>query len=234
MTKKSKSKTKKKTDTKPPEQLPPEQGHNRLDDSEQQALAIQHKGAYEKALAVKKKADAEFKNTCKRAKAEMGKDAIDTIKTMIECDTPEGEARVAGRVATTITAARWVGVEIGTQFGMFAAGEMGGSRLFEAGKRAAMEGEPCKAPADATADGQQEWIKGWHAGNDARNKNLADAVGGAGNEEAEAEHGEPPSGVSRKEWQANLRAQNEAAERGIAETARRMGSQPATHRVSAD
>jgi len=227
---KSKSRTKKgSASSSTPEE--PAQTAAALNDDELQALAEQHKEFYESALATKKKADADFKNVCKRAKAELGKDAIDTIKTLIECDTPEGEARVIGRLRTTVMAARWAGVKIGTQFAMFAADEVG-SRLFEEGKRSAMRGEPCKAPADASAEGQQDFIKGWHVGNDARNKNLADAVG----REEDAGDGNPPR-MSRADWRKHMQEMTDPAP--IAEAARTLdqqrgiGTEPATHQTVA-
>lgn len=196
-----------------------------LNDDELQVLAEQHKGNYQTALAAKKKADADFKNACKRAKAELGKEAIDIIKTLIECDTPEGEARVIGRLKTTMTAARWAGVEVGTQFGMFTEEEAGGSRLHEEGKRAAMRGEACKAPADATADGQQEWIAGWHKGNEARNKGLAEAVSGDGSRTGRFGTPNSPLRQMTESAEAEMRARREG-------TPPPVGTEAATHHTA--
>jgi hypothetical protein len=130
-------------------------------------------------LAAKKKADADFKNAAKLIKAEGGKNQVSKIKIAIRLETDEGEAEVRAELQGTMQVARWVGASIDTQFEMFA--DAGGSRLFEEGKRSAMRGEACKAPTDATADGQQEFIKGWHAGNEARNANSITSSARASN-----------------------------------------------------
>ena len=199
-----------------------------LNDDDLQALAFQHKRSYETALATKKKAEAEFKNACKRAKAELGENAVETIRTMIEFETEEGEAAIKGRMERALCAARWMGASLGTQFDMFGAGAGEGTSRLEQGKRAGMAGDPCKPPADATADGQQEWIGGWHAGNDARNKNLAAAVGGDGEEAVDKTQPGARFGTST----SPLRQTIEEGDAHIKSVNARLGTEPPTHHIA--
>ena len=150
-------------------------GDKNISDDDLQALAFQHKASYEAALATKKKADADFKNVCKRAKAEMGKDAVDQIKTMIECDTPEGEARIKARVLNTVAAARWAGAAFGTQFEMFDGPDRtpAEERAHGEGKRAGMQGDACRPPYDGSVPQYQKWIDGWHKGQEAKAAQLS-------------------------------------------------------------
>jgi hypothetical protein len=80
-------------------QAPPA-GHNgspELTDDEQRALFFQHKKNYQRDLAAKKAADAALKNTCKKAKAECGDNAVANIKDAIEFEGADGRAKYACR-----------------------------------------------------------------------------------------------------------------------------------------
>lgn len=94
-------------------------GHNAnggITDEQREALAHQHKAAYQRALSAKKDADADFKNACKRIKAELGDHGVHEIKTMIELDTPEGETRIRARLEAELRAAAYMQSPLGTQF----------------------------------------------------------------------------------------------------------------------
>ncbi len=123
-------------------------GHNsgrpELSADDLRALALQHKGHYERALAKKKTADADFKNVCKAAKADGV--MVDQIKTMIALDSPEGEARERAAIASTLLAAKWMGSPLGTQLSMFSEPDRTPSvdRAFDEGKKDSMEGRPAK------------------------------------------------------------------------------------------
>lgn len=99
-------------------------GHNsqvlELTDEERQALAHQHMEQYERALALKKKTDADFKNTCKSARAALGPDAVDLIKDMILIETDEGREKLRERARRAQMAARYMAAEVGMQFDFFA------------------------------------------------------------------------------------------------------------------
>jgi hypothetical protein len=237
MAKRNKAKTKKRGAAKTSEAPAP--APTSLNDDQLQALAIKHRDAFKVSKKAKADAGTAHKKVCDLAKSELGKDAVKMIEIMIECDSPEGEKAVVSRLKNTMAAARWAGVDVGTQFTMFNDAEAGGSRSYEEGKRAGMAGEPCKAPANASGDDEQDYLKGWHVGNDARNKNLADAVGAGDAATANGEDADDGEGqrVPRSEWQRNLRKQNEEAERGIAEAAkdfdrkRGIGTAEPTHQV---
>lgn len=117
-----------------------------LSTDEWRALALQHKHNYEGALAKKKKTDADFKNVCKTAKADGI--TVAQIKTMIACDSPEGEAKERSAIAATLQAAAWMGSPLGTQLAMFSEPDRTPSvdRAFDEGKQASMEGKPAKPP----------------------------------------------------------------------------------------
>lgn len=117
----------------------PELMHDEL-----RALALQHKGHYERALTKKKTADADFKNACKTAKADGV--TVAQIKTMIALDSPEGEARERAAIASTLQAAVWMGSPLGTQLALFDEPDRTPSvdRAFDEGKKDSMENKPAK------------------------------------------------------------------------------------------
>lgn len=92
---------------------------NELTDEEQQTLFLMHKREYEAALAAKKKADAEFKNTCKLAKSELGKHAVAMIKDAIALETEAGEEDIQADIERKLKVARWMAVPLGSQMEMF-------------------------------------------------------------------------------------------------------------------
>jgi hypothetical protein len=115
-----------------------------LTPDELRALALQHKGHYERALKKKKDADAAFKLVCKTAKADGV--TVTQIKTMIALDSPEGEARERAAIASTLLAAQWMGSPLGTQLALFDEPDRTPSvdRAFDEGKKDSMESKPAK------------------------------------------------------------------------------------------
>lgn len=151
--------------------------HNQLTDEQQQALFEQHKKKYEHFLALKKKADADFKNACKLAKSELGDGAVDSIKDAIELETEEGEARFKSRVERQIRVARWLGLDVGTQGELFGADRTpGDDRAFGEGKRAGMAGKERRAPYDAATSQFRKWLEGYDAGQEVNRSLLQDSL----------------------------------------------------------
>lgn len=143
-------------------------GHNgpvELTDEQRQALFFQHKKAYSAKLEAKKRADAELKNTCKLAKAELGKGAVSDIKLAIQLETDGGDAEFKERIEREMRVARWMGASAGTQFDMFdMSGVPADERAFDEGKRDGMEGKPQSAAYHPGTPQLNKYIEGWNAG----------------------------------------------------------------------
>jgi ribosome modulation factor len=145
-------------------------GHNAnggLSDEQRQALFFQHKKSYESGLATKKKADADFKNVCKRAKSELGKHAVDEIKLAIGLEEDDGDTALQARIERELRVARYMGSSVGTQFEMFGDGvdrQPAVDRARDEGKRAGMQGQSKKAPYDHTLPQHDAWCEGWDTG----------------------------------------------------------------------
>ncbi|MEJ0093791.1 MAG: hypothetical protein WDN46_10210 [Methylocella sp.] len=116
---------------------------------------------YETALAAKKKSDADFKNVCKAATADLGKRAVDNIKLGLELKTPEGEARLKEAMASQIMVARWSGLPVGHMDDMFPTDRTPiNERTRADGKRAGLAGESCNPPRHLTGTLISEWTAG--------------------------------------------------------------------------
>ncbi|MBB6306247.1 hypothetical protein [Xanthobacter tagetidis] len=160
-----------------PSEAAPSAGHNQLSDEQVQALFFQHKKKYEAALAVKKKADADFKNACKLAKSEIGDDAVERIKYALELETEEGEAKLKARMERQAEVARWMGLPIGAQASLFGEDRTpGDERAFGEGKRAGMEGKERRPPYDAATSQFRKWLEGYDAGQEVNRSLMADAI----------------------------------------------------------
>lgn len=148
-------------------QAPAQNGHNsELTDDERRALLLQHKSAYVIALADKKAADADFKNTCKKAKAECGKDAVAEIKDAIALEQPGGKMALEAEIARKHRVARWMGLPVGAEPMMF---EMVDRRpavdiAYDQGKSGGMAGVIAQPPYDTSVPQYQRWMEGWHDG----------------------------------------------------------------------
>lgn len=137
--------------------------NSELTDDELCALAYQWKRDYQIALADKKAADAELKNVCKRAKAELGPRAIDYIKGLILLEGPSGEASLRALIEQQIRIAKWAGAPIGTQFQFFETGGPAVDQAYENGKAAGFRGDTMQPPHDPSVPQYKRWIEGWQA-----------------------------------------------------------------------
>lgn len=162
---------KKRTDGDANGEAPSSAGHNleTLTEDQRYALTVQHRRKYETALAAKRKADAELKNVCKIAHAELGDTAIDDIKDMIAGSTPEGEeallARMRAEEERRARMARWLGLAPGAQPSMFEDDRTPASdRAFAEGKRIGLAGDPCAPPYDPNTEQHRRWMEGFHEG----------------------------------------------------------------------
>lgn len=105
-------------------------------------------------------------------KTAIGKHAIRDLRLSVEIVTPEGEARIKERRDAELRVARWMGVALGTQAEMFA-DEIDQQplndveRAYEAGKRAGLEGEKRTSNYTPGTEAEQNWMKGWHDGQEA-------------------------------------------------------------------
>lgn len=140
--------------------------NSELTDDEQRALLIQHKGHYTTALAAKKAADAAFKNVCKKAKAECGKDAVANIKDAIALEEPGGREAIEQEIARKHRIARWMGLPVGTQPIMFESEDRRPAVdiAYDNGKAAGMAGATAQPPHDPSVPQYQRWLEGWHDG----------------------------------------------------------------------
>lgn len=137
--------------------------NSELTDDEKRALLYHHKEEYEDALSSKKAADAHFKNVCKLAKVECGKNAVADIKDLIALDEPEGEEALRQEIERKIRIARWAASPLGTQFQFFETGGPAVDLAFEEGKSAGFRGDDMSPPHDPSVPQYQRWIEGWQA-----------------------------------------------------------------------
>lgn len=135
-----------------------------LNEDQLQSLFFNHKKQYEKALAVKKKADADFKVVCKLLKAEGTK--LSDVKLAIELEDPEASGEMRARLERELRVARWVGAPVGTQFSLLDEVDRTpiDERTFEDGKRAGLKGEPATPPKHTPGNLISHWMGGHHEG----------------------------------------------------------------------
>lgn len=139
-------------------------GHNEkppeLTDDQRAALTFQHKAKYQEALAKKKEYARQLLQVCKLAKAELGDDAVLTIKDMIDLETEEGEAKLKSAVDRQMRAARWMGMAVGAAPSMFDEVDRTplDDREFARGRRDGLRGGRQEANAS------QNYLRGFHEG----------------------------------------------------------------------
>lgn len=147
-------------------------GHNgptkvELTDEQRQALFFQHKRGYQNALAKKKEQDAAFKNACKQARAELGRDVIKSIKLAIDLESEGGDEVLRAEIERQLEVARWMNLPFGQQAELFTDvtdPRPATERAFSEGKKAGMEGRPNKPPHAPDVPQYKEWIRGWQEG----------------------------------------------------------------------
>lgn len=141
----------------------PKPGHNSsISDDQARALHLSnHVPSYEKALAAKKKADADFKNVCKTIKSEGG--SVDDIKLTIQLRTPEGEKSFKEMIERQRRIAEWCNLPIGQQGWLLDEDRRPiTEKALQEGKNAGCEGKDCSPPHAAGTDAYEAWVKGWH------------------------------------------------------------------------
>ena len=148
-------------------------GHNSngtasdLTDDQRQALFFSWKRKYETALAKKRESDSALKLVAKQAKAELGDDAVKSIKDAILLDTEEGDALLRAEIERVMRVARWMNIPFGSQaelFTDFTDRRPAVDRARAEGKKAGMEGLPMKPPYANTLPQFDQWVEGWHEG----------------------------------------------------------------------
>lgn len=138
-------------------------GHNSgLTEDQARALHLSnHVPAYEKALAAKKEADANFKNVCKTIKADGGN--IDDIKLTIKLRTPEGEKEFKELLDRQRRVAAWNDLAIGQQGWLLDEDPRPiTERALAEGKKAGLEGKDAVPPHAAGTEAYDAWMSGWH------------------------------------------------------------------------
>lgn len=147
-------------------QPPPALGHNQLSDDETAVLFFQHKRAYSAALDEKKIAAADFLNICKLAKAELGEGVVADIKTALELDSEEGEAKIRAAIEAQLRVASWMNVPLGSQSNLFAEPDRTPSvdRAYAAGKTAGLAGETLSNPHAHDLPQHARYDEGWRDG----------------------------------------------------------------------
>jgi hypothetical protein len=177
-----------------------------ISDDQLQALFFQSKRDYEKNLATKKKADADFKNCCKRIKAELGKRGVAEIKLAVLLDTESGEADAKADIESMLRVMRWKGVAIGTQADLFPDNDPTPitDRAFAEGRRHGLAGKRDN-PHHHTTEAARSYEAGFAEGQHAL------ATGGFKPLDDDA----PSGALPKDEWARQTREQNEKVQKAI-------------------
>lgn len=136
--------------------------NSELTEDERRALHFRHCAEYERALAVKKLADAGLKNVGKRIKAE--NDSVAKCKKTIQARSPEGEAELRAEIEQAAEVLRWSGVQVGETAEMFADRRPADEAALEHGKIAGLKGERAEPPHDLGTPAHDQWMAGWQIG----------------------------------------------------------------------
>lgn len=217
-------------------------GHNSgdLSDVDRKALTFQHKRLYEKALAAKKAADADFKNACKLARAELGDDGVVLIKDMIALESDDGEEKIKAAIDRQRRAAEYMGLPLGAQLTLFDEPDRTPAvdRARAEGQRDGMQGKSLANPYAPELEQHSAYAEGWHAGQKAifNIKPMQDAAGEDDPrprflKEKDAElPPEPKKGRGRKKTPEEAAAETAVAEKGIiGAAADALGPQATAH-----
>lgn len=137
-----------------------------ISDDQLQALFFQGKRDYERALAAKKKSDADFKNCCKRIRAEIGKRGVDEIKLAIMLGDENGEIEAKADIESTLRVMRWLGIPVGTQGDLFPDNDPTPitDRAFAEGRRHALAGDRRANPHHHTTEAARSYEAGYDEG----------------------------------------------------------------------
>lgn len=137
-----------------------------LTDAERRALTAQHVPMYEKALRAKKDADAEFKNVCRRIKAEGGAEQVDRVKDQIALADPKTADKLKAAVQRQIEVMEWLGaIPVGTQLSLFGEDRTPAvDRARNEGHQAGVSGQSMRPPYAPELPQYTAWVEGWQAG----------------------------------------------------------------------
>lgn len=154
-------------------------GHNNppeeMTEDQKRALAFQHADKIEKQAAVVATAVSEMRRLYKVGKADgFPKARLDRI---ISLRKDGGEERLKAEIAADLEIARWLAMPIGTTVDMF---DMSApdrtpavDKAFELGKISGMRAERPEPPYPANSPTGQGWMRGYHAGQEVNQQNLA-------------------------------------------------------------
>lgn len=144
-------------------------GHNsnELTDEQLESLFHHHKRLYANALAAKKKADADFKNTCKRAKSESVDPKMIAFALELEGDK---DGRLEQERAEKERIARWMGAGYGEQLSLLDR-TPGEDRAGAEGFRAGAAGESRNSPYSGILEAA--WLDGWTRGQKSLQSSLS-------------------------------------------------------------
>jgi ribosome modulation factor len=135
-------------------------GHNsKLTDDERRALTLHHLGLYVAADALVERAKTDRKAIADQARADLGKGVMSDIRDMI---VAKDEKTAKGNIERALRVARWMGLPVGTQVSMFDLPV--DDRAKSDGTTAGMEGKICDPPRHFAVAQHQDWIAGWHEG----------------------------------------------------------------------
>jgi hypothetical protein len=184
----------------------PKQTAENISDDQLQALFFQSKRDYEKSLGVKKKADADFKNTCKRIRAELGKRGVEEVKLAVALGDESGEHDAKASIESTMRVMRWMGIPVGTQADLFPDNDPTPitDRAFAEGRRHALSGESRNNPHHHTTEAARFYEAGYDKGQEEKIKGGIKPTDDG-----------PKGSVPKDKWAKDLRDQNETVQKAI-------------------
>jgi len=146
---------------KPPKAAKAGKGHNQPDEDQRRALFLNDLAKRKRLLEAKDAAVAALRNHAKSVKAD-GNHTIKQLDIAIRMQTPDGEAAVRELIAGHITAAKWIGSPIGTQFAFDLDDRTPAvDRARDEGKQASMQNQPCKPGYDPSTPQYAAYMEGY-------------------------------------------------------------------------
>lgn len=144
----------------------PSMGEDELSDGQLYSRTEDKRQEYERCLAAKKRADAEFKNCCKSITKLLGDGAIDDIKELIAGETPEGEAKLKASVERRLRVLRWMETPIGFHGELFPMVDAAPitERSFNSGRRDALAGQSRNNQHHHTTEAHKSYEAGYDIG----------------------------------------------------------------------
>lgn len=153
----------------------PKKTAEQLSDEDRQRLLLHHKRKLRSLLAAEKEAKGAVSKAYELAKKE-GVTKKD-IELAFKLETEEGQQAVMRDMQRMLDIDRWTGKSVGTQLELFAK-EKPAERIFEEGRRAALEERPRIAPTHLSQRDQQNWLDGHVMGIEQINRARQSALDG--------------------------------------------------------